>query len=400
MPIRRQFSTRTSGAAVAACVVSLLGFGQAAPQGRPAQSNASVSQLFLLYQSRHYAEVTQSLWTASAEPSFPQEVRRASREWPARDAAAFMLEASAAQLRRELASDELRLSLDRGLAPASGVPITRVRQMPADALLFEDGCAAVRRMAHDEEFAKAWHSAAISLLEGSVEAGPFFRMSRGGTLLEKHLPHAEGVISRGALLLASAFPYERRVAALTSYDVPALAGLRVQGDVMLQSQIDGLLRTAFDTAMRRLTDAEAFSDSHLEGALHRAHLLLVLSSQAGYARRALDVVQNLQGHQEGSPSERYLTQLLKGQALAALHDASAARAAFEEAARLQPDSQTAGLWLAILARQQHTNEGPGPHLTAFLTKPERRDDPELIFESAHFTEWTKRLAALRDQLQP
>jgi len=291
------------------------------------------------------------------------------------------LDAEAMKSRPAIDNDRRRLLATFALelaAPGS------LRQSSAAARLVEWACDLVRAHAPADDFDRAWQLAALSVLEGGIDA----------RALDAHVTHAQPLLpDEPRLTLARAIVEEQSTA-----PAETLAGQASMVDALRASYL--LKRTAVDQtraserAIALFQRASAGDAIAAEASLRLGHVQLgmnryddALASLAGITSRTRDL------------ALIYLAHLFQGLAYDGLGRSAEARASYASALEVSPGAHSATMRQATLAFRDGRRDDANALLAALLADDDPTRDPWWAYYAADWRFWYPRIDAVRGMLR-
>lgn len=275
--------------------------------------------------------------------------------------------------RRLLATFALELA-----APGS------LRQSSAAARLVEWACDLVRVHAPADDFDRAWQLAALSVLEGGIDA----------RALDTHVSHAQPVLpDEPRLTLARAIVEEQSTA-----PAETLAG---QASMVEALRVSYLLRRttvdhtrAAERAIALFRSASAGDAIGAEASLRLGHVQLGMS-------RYDDAIAALAGIEPRTHDLAllYLTHLFRGLAYDGLGRSADARASYARALEVSPGAHSATMRQAALAFRDGRRDDADALLTKLLADDDPGRDPWWAYYAADWRFWYPRIEAVRAMLR-
>ncbi len=274
--------------------------------------------------------------------------------------------------RRVLATFALELA-----APGS------LRQSSAAARLVEWACDLVRSHSPMDDFDRAWQLAALSVLEGGIDA----------RALDAHVSHFP-LADEPRLTLARAIVEEQSTA-----PAETLAGQAAWSDALRASYL--LSRTSVDQSraaeraialFRQATDVDAL---RAEASLRLGHVEIGM-------KRYDEALASLTGVESSTHdlSLVYLNYLFRGLAYDGLGRSSEARASYARALEISPGAHSATMRQAALAFRNGRRDDANNLLSALLADDDAGRDPWWAYYAADWRFWYPRIDAVRAILRP
>lgn len=249
--------------------------------------------------------------------------------------------------------------------------------------LVEWACGRLRAHASIDAFDIAWHSAALSVMDGLLDP----------VALEAHVQHARVQWPGGAVLALSwAIAAEQRSSPLL-----ATRAANDPQQVLLelnQARLDAANARVMDDAHERFAKAEADPGVRAEARIRAAHLYLLQQNSAA----ALDQLRDV----ENSTREGwaiYLARLFRGQALEALDRKGDAMENYRLALKVGPGGQTATMSLAALLFRTGQRDEAEALVQLVLAETDPISDPWWTYWAGSARLWTSRLTTLRGLIE-
>lgn len=251
------------------------------------------------------------------------------------------------------------------------------KQAGAAAQMVEWGCGYVRSHEPLNDFDRAWQLAALSVLEGGIDA----------RTVEAHLGHVQAFLPEPRLVLARGIADEQSIAPSEVIHVaPGTAAPVAQ--VLAGAEAEHA--RAAERAIAHFRDAEKNEAVRAEAALRLGHVQyelhhydLALASWNGVEQETSDV------------ALKYLARLFRGLADEGLGKTADARDAYLGALGVSPGAHSAAVRLAALAfRTGHTDESTRL-LAGLLQNDDPRRDPWWSYYAADWRFWYPRIDRVR-----
>lgn len=262
--------------------------------------------------------------------------------------------------------------------------IGSTRHSSSAARLVEWACAYVRSHTPLNAFDRAWQLAALSVLEGGIDAHT----------LADHVTHAQLVFrDEPRLILARGVAEEQ-------FNAPSEALVRTETAAGLLRAREALARAegegvrASERAIARFQEAARDNGLAGEALLRAGHVELrlgrydaALATWTGLEARTTD------------PAVRFLLYLFRGIAYEGRGRVDEARASYKAALAMSPGAHSATLRLAALAFRYGHDDNQVTLTDALLQDDDARRDPWWSYYAADWRFWYPRIAAVRAQLR-
>jgi tetratricopeptide (TPR) repeat protein len=285
-----------------------------------------------------------------------------------------------------LSADELR-ETHRRLVTSFALEIAAVgarRHASAAQRLIEWACQYVRSHSPINDFDRAWESAALAALEGSIDSDG----------LRAHLAHLHGPFAedpRAQLAFGIAEEQFNAPSEALTRSLAAIEFARARQEIVRSAGED---TRAFDRAIAHYRDALKIPVVHAEAALRLGHVQL-MEHHYDEALTAWDQVQSA----PGDPALIYLARLFRGLAYEGLRRDDDARAAYASAASLSPSAHSVNMRLAVLAfRAGHVQESQ-QIVDTLVKDDDPRRDPWWSYYAADWRFWYPRIERVRELLK-
>lgn len=255
-------------------------------------------------------------------------------------------------------------------------------QVGAAMRLTEWACAIDRRQRVPTPFDRAWQLAALSLIEGSIDAHA----------LQAHLAHtADAFSDEPRVRLAAALVEEQSIAPAeaTRTSAPSSAF-----DARTPMQEPSRAQHA-ERAIALFRAAEEIPDLRPEAELRRGHVALLVGRDA----EALAVWRSLDS-ETTDPALLYLVQLFRGMALEHLGRETEARSAYGSALTTSPAAHSAMMRLAALEFRTRQRAEASSRVQMLLRSDDPRRDPWWSYYAGDWRFWTERIETLRSIVRP
>ena len=262
------------------------------------------------------------------------------------------------------------------------------KQAAAAARLVEWACPYVRSHVPASDFDRAWHLAALAVLEGGMNP----------SALGAHLDHA-AVAWPGEprLVLAQAIVDEQMTATAEALDARTTgADAALMG--LARPRSDAERTRAAERALKAFTDAAKDTSLHEEATLRAGHVLLGLGRYED-ALRAWPDAGSTASSPPPDPALGYLARLFRGLAFDGLGRAADARASYLDALGVSPGAHSATMRLAALEFRAHRGDEADRLLQALLHDDDPRRDPWWSYYAADWRFWFARIAPVRAALR-
>jgi tetratricopeptide (TPR) repeat protein len=261
--------------------------------------------------------------------------------------------------------------------------IGSTRHSSSAARLVEWACAYVRSHQPLNTFDVAWHRAALSVLEGGIDAHA----------LGDHIAHAQVAFrSEPRLVLARGIVEEQ-------FNAPGEALVRTETAAGLLRAREMLARSEGESFRASERAIERFHEAALDHSLAGEALLRAGHVQLRLGRfdAALSTWNGLEGR-TSDPALRFLLYLFRGLAFEGRARVDEARASYEAALALSPRAHSATLRLAALAFRSGHHDDPASLTESLLQDDDPRRDPWWSYYAGDWRFWYARIAAVRAEL--
>lgn len=256
------------------------------------------------------------------------------------------------------------------------------RQAEAAARLVEWACQLVRAHQPFNAFDRAWHLAALSVLQGGINS----------QTLQDHVDHLSPLLpDEPRLALARGIAEEQ-------FNAPSEVQTRSETSAAYRRAREALTRAhgeEYRAAQRALARFQEAAAKHPavkpEAALRAGHVELRL----GRYDAALAAWSSIDAEQI-EPALRFLLFLFRGLALEHLHRIDEARHAYAQALRVSPGAHSATLRLAALGFQYDRGTGAARLLRELVANPDPRRDPWWSYYAGDWRYWYTRVERIRE----
>ena len=262
--------------------------------------------------------------------------------------------------------------------------IGSTRHASSAARLVEWACPYIRTHAPLNDFDRAWQLAALSVLEGGIDAHA----------LEDHVAHTQAIFrAEPRVLLARGIAEEQ-------FNAPSEVLVRTETAAGLQRARDQLMRSegegfrAAERAIARFQEASRYDAVAGEALLRAGHVELRLARYDA----ALATWKDLEGR-TADPALRYLLYLFRGLAYEGRARIDEARDSYKAALSLSPGAHSATLRLAALGFRYGHDEDHVALTDALLKGDDPRRDPWWSYYAGDWRFWYPRIADVRAQLK-
>ncbi len=262
--------------------------------------------------------------------------------------------------------------------------IGSTRHAASAGRLVEWACAYVRSHAPLNDFDRAWQLAALSVLEGGIDAHA----------LGDHVAHAQAVFHDEPRLVLARGIAEEQV------NAPSEALVRTETAASLLRAREALARAegegfrASERAIARYQEAARDTSLAGEALLRAGHVELRL----GRYDAALTTWTGLEGRTP-DPALRFLLYLFRGQAYEGRARVDEARDSYKAALALSPRAHSATLRLAALAFRYGHDDDQSALTDALLRDDDPRRDPWWSYYAADWRFWYPRIERVRTFLR-
>ncbi|HKW00242.1 MAG TPA: hypothetical protein VJN96_10485 [Vicinamibacterales bacterium] len=276
--------------------------------------------------------------------------------------------------RRLLATFALELA-----APGS------IRRSSAAARLVEWACDLVRAHAPADDFDRAWQLAALSILEGGINA----------RVLDAHMSHVQGLLpDEPRLTLARAIVEEQSTAPAESLaDQSAMADAQRASFLLARTKADQT--RAAERAIELFRGAAANDAIRAEASLRLGHVQLGMNRYGDSLASLANVEQ-----QTSDRALFYLASLFRGLAYEGLERWADARASYDRALKVSPNAHSATMRQAALAFRNGRHDDADALLRTLLADNDPYRDPWWSYYAADWRFWYPRIDAVRAMLRP
>ena len=310
-----------------------------------------------------------------------QRVRAFRQPNPGDPIARIVAPLSAEALRSQPAVDEGQRRILATFAIELATPGS-LRQSAAAARLVEWACELVRTHAPVNDFDRAWQRAALSVLEGVINA----------RALDAHVAHF-ALPDEPRLTLARAIVEEQSTA-----PAETLAGQAEITDALRVSYL--IARTKVDHARASERAVALFRSAATNDALRPEAMLRLGHVQLGMNRYD-DALASFAGIEQLTSDLAlvYLTHLFRGLAYEGLGRATDAGASYRRALDVSPNSHSATMRQAALAFRHGRRDDANQMLDALLANDDPNRDPWWPYYAADWRFWYQRIDAVRAMLR-
>jgi tetratricopeptide (TPR) repeat protein len=250
--------------------------------------------------------------------------------------------------------------------------------------LVEWACAYVRSHAPLNAFDEAWQLAALSVLEGGIDA----------RALSDHVAHSQPVFHDEPRLLLARGIAEEQV------NAPSEALVRTESAASLLRAREALARAegegfrASERAIARYQEAARDSSLAGEALLRAGHVEMRLNRYDA----ALTTWTHLEGR-TADPALRFLLYLFRGLAYEGRGRVDEARASYKAALAMSPHAHSATIRLAALAYRYGHDDDQAALTEALLQDDDPRRDPWWSYYAADWRFWYERIGRVRALLR-
>jgi tetratricopeptide (TPR) repeat protein len=258
------------------------------------------------------------------------------------------------------------------------------RHAAAAARLVEWACPYVRGHAPANDFDRAWQLAALSLLEGGIDA----------TVLHDHLAHVQAIYPDEPRLLLARGIAEEQVSApseVLSGSSSAADFARVKEQM---SAAAGERARAGERAIARFREAAKDDSLRAEASVRMAHVELGLHRYDEALAALADVEPATH-----EPSLVYLARLFRGLAFEGRRRSGDARSAYLQALEVSPGAHSATMRLAALDFRDDHGDASAALIEALLRNDDPRRDPWWSYYAGDWRFWYSRIERVRALLK-
>lgn len=254
----------------------------------------------------------------------------------------------------------------------------------AAARLVEWACPYVR--AHvPNDFDRAWQLAALSLLEGGIDA----------TVLRDHLDHVRTPFPDEPRLVLARGIVEEQVSAPSEVLTRSVGSANLARAREIASGADGERYRASERAAERFREAAKDESLRAEANLRLGHVKIEMG-RYDEALTALSGVERLTDDR----ALAYLAHLFRGIALENRARTDEARASYRQALAISPGAHSATLRLAALEFRHGRTDEPQALLDPLLQNADPRRDPWWSYYAGDWRFWYPRIERVRALLRP
>lgn len=262
--------------------------------------------------------------------------------------------------------------------------VASTHQAAAAARLAEWACPYVRNHAPQDEFDRAWHLSALSLLEGGIDSRQ----------LLAHLEHSQAALAdepRAALARGIAEEQSTAPAEALSGQAEDVAAARASA---LVARSDADHKRAADRAVTRFGEAAADARVRAEARLRLGHVQFDMQ-RPDAALRSWEGVET----ETTDQALVYLVSLFRGLAFDRLGRVDAAETAYVSALRVSPRAHSATVRLAALAFRNGRVTDADALVAKLLKDDDPRRDPWWLYYAADWRFWYPRIDDVRRLLR-
>ncbi|HEX5214019.1 MAG TPA: tetratricopeptide repeat protein [Vicinamibacterales bacterium] len=252
---------------------------------------------------------------------------------------------------------------------ATEAVFAKFEQSQSAAKLIEWACRQIRRIQQPGPFEEQWHLAAFALLSGTADPNA----------IEAHVAH-----------MRLQFPSEPRL----KLERGIAEELRASRFAFGKGTVPGDLAKRLDEAAKRFTEAAAVESTRGEALLRLGHVEL--------SRDRTDAALAAFNTAEASLADRdlvYLARLFRGMAFERQNRLDQARAAFESALAVRPDTQSASIALASVLFRTSDRDRASTIVNDLLSRERQVNDPWWVYPPGDFRLVDARMASLRQALK-
>ncbi|MEO6239335.1 MAG: tetratricopeptide repeat protein [Vicinamibacterales bacterium] len=259
------------------------------------------------------------------------------------------------------------------------------RHAASAARLVEWACPYVRAHSPKNDFDRAWQLAALSVLEGGIDAAA----------LRDHVDHVRALFPDEPRLLLARGIAEEQVSAPGEVLTRSVGGANLARAREAAARADGERYRASERAIDRFREAAKDASLRAEANLRLGHVKI----EMGRYDEALEALTGVEGL-TGDPAIAYLAHLFRGIALESRARTAEARASYRHALALSPGAHSATLRLAALEFRHGHGSEPESLIDGLLRDDDPRRDPWWSYYAGDWRLWYPRIERVRVLLKP